>query len=261
MPSPIAHPAASIPFAKVGLVFSALVVGSIAPDLGYAVQRGEEYFMYTIPGLFLFDLPVGLVLLWLFHTVAKWPLLSLFPESLQRRLFHHAQGFTFGPPKRFALILLSLLVGSITHVILDSFTHSFGWTVQHFAFLRVSIDGAPFFRILQNLGTVVGVGLLIYWFVRWLPTAPQSDQLLPRFSRTVQMFFLALIALSLPIAEGLLIYLRLSSGTKPISVRFLMYSTIFSAVPTVSFFAGVYCLAWMHTFYKTIHSPRVTDPG
>ena len=76
MPTPIAHPAAAIPFARVGLAFSALVVGSIASDFGYFFELPEGYFMYTVPGLILFDVPTGLVLLWLFHTLLKWPLLA-----------------------------------------------------------------------------------------------------------------------------------------------------------------------------------------
>src|ERR1041384_8817659 len=97
MPNPIAHPAASIPFTKVGLVFSALVAGSLSPDFGYFVPMPGSFFMYTIPGLMLFDLPVGLALLVLFHILIKWPLLSLLPTSLQRRLYKPAQGFSFGP--------------------------------------------------------------------------------------------------------------------------------------------------------------------
>ena len=117
MPNPLAHPAAAIPFTKVKLIFSALVFGSIAPDFGYFIKVGQGYFMYTLPGLFLFDVPVGLILLWLFHTFAKWPLLSLLPKGLQRRLIDPARDFSYGPAKRFGLILLSLLVGSITHII------------------------------------------------------------------------------------------------------------------------------------------------
>src|SRR6266545_2964691 len=103
MPNPIAHPAASIPFTKIGMVFSALVAGSISPDFGYFAPLPTPFFMYTIPGLILFDVPVGLVLLWLFHVLIKWPLLSLVPISLQRRLCEQAQGFSFGPLKRFIL--------------------------------------------------------------------------------------------------------------------------------------------------------------
>ena len=259
MPNPIAHPAASIPFARVGMVFSALVVGSISPDFGYFVPLPTPFFMYTAPGLILFDVPAGLVLLWIFHILIKWPLLSLLPESLQRRLFKQAQGFSFGPLKRFFLILLSLLVGSLTHLIWDSFTHVYGWMVEQFAFLSISINGTPLYTILQNLGTILGIGMLIYWFIRWLPTAPQSDQLPSRFSSKVRMIFFAATTISLVMVEGTIMYSRLITGSRFVRGHFLMGSTIISAVLIISFFVGIYCMAWMMAFYKTTRSVNLSS--
>ena len=252
MPNPIAHPAASIPFTKVGLVFSALVAGSLSPDFGYFIPLPGYFFMYTLSGLILFDVPVGFVLLWMFHTFVKWPLLSLLPISLQRRLFKQAEGFSFGPPKRFLFIFLSLLVGSITHVILDSFTHDYGWIVEQFSVFRAPIGGVPLYTALQNLGSLLGIGILIYWFLRWLPTASQSDQLLPRFSVKFQMIFLALALVSLAAVEGRIVYMRLLTGSRFTGHHFLMFSTIFSAVFIIALFGGMYCLMWMLAFYKTI---------
>jgi hypothetical protein len=256
MPNPLAHPAASIPFTKVGFVFSALVFGSISPDFGYFIRLPGSFFMYTVPGLILFDMPVGLGLLWVFHTLLKWPLLSLLPAALQRCLIKQASGFSFGPLKRFGLIVLSLLVGSLTHVIWDSFTHDYGWMVKQLVFLSISIRGIPLYDILQNLSTIFGVAILIYWFVKWLPVAPQSDHLLPHFSGAVRIIFIVLLIFSLAIVESSIIYLRLSSGSRYASGHFLLGSTTFSAVIIVSFFMGMYCLAWMVAFHKAIQHPQ-----
>lgn len=258
MPNPIAHPAAAIPFTKVGLVFSALVAGSLSPDFGYFMPW-TTFYMYTIPGLFLFNLPVGLAILLLFHVFVKWPLLSLLPISLQRRLYKHAYGFSWGPPKRFLLIVLSVLVGSMTHVIWDSFTHVYGWMVEQIAFLSIRIGGTPLYSILQDLGSLVGIGLLIYWLVRWLPTAPQSDRLPPRFSNTFQILFFMIATASLAFVEGRIIYLRILTGSRWIGGHHLLGSTIFSAVFITAFFAGIYCLTWMIKFYKTIRPMNVSS--
>jgi hypothetical protein len=258
MPTPIAHPAAAIPFTRVGLVFSALVAGSLSPDFGYFVPWSTSFYMYTIPGLFLFDVPVGLFLLWVLQIFIKWPLLSLLPIGLQRRLYKPAQAFTFGPLKRFLLILLSLLVGSMTHIVWDSFTHVYGWTVEQFAFLSTRVAGMPLYTLLQHLGSLVGVGLLLYWFLRWLPNAPQSDQLPPRFSSRFQGIFFLLGTASLGFVEGRIIYLRFLTGSRFIGGHHLIGSTIFSAIFLTTFYAGIYCLAWMIAFYKTIRSTRVT---
>jgi len=252
MPNPIAHPAVSIPFTKAGMVFSALVIGSLAPDFGYFIPLPSPLFMYTAAGLILFDVPMGFVLLWLFHTLVKWPLLSLLPEPMQRRLFKHAQGFTFGPPKRFGIILLSLLVGSLTHVIWDSFTHVYGWMTEHFAYLSTTIGGTPIYTILQNLSSLIGILVLLYWFIRWLRTAPQGDQLPARFSKGIRTIFFVLAAACLAAIEGAILYSRLISGSHFALGRFHLHSTIFSAVFIISFFTGIYCLAWMIKFHKFV---------
>lgn len=67
MPNPIAHPAVAVPFTRAGLVLSALVIGSVAPDFGYAIPMTNPYFMNTASGLILFDVPAGFALLWLFQ--------------------------------------------------------------------------------------------------------------------------------------------------------------------------------------------------
>ena len=253
MPNPIAHPAAAIPFAKAGLVFSALVIGSISPDFGYFIPLPGPFFMYTVPGLILFDAPVGFILLWIFHTFVKWPLITLLPVALQRRLVRYASGFSFGPRKRLGLIFLSLLVGSLTHVVWDSFTHDYGWMVRQIEFLNIPIGGAPLYGILQNLSTIIGFALMIYWFIKWLPNASQTNYLPSSFSGLAIKIYFSLLIFSLAAIEGLIIYSRFSSGSRSVSGHLLMRSTIFSAVIIISLFIGIYCLAWLTAFHKTIN--------
>src|ERR1043166_4543968 len=99
MPMTFAHPVAVLPLAKRGLVFSALVIGSMSPDFEYFLRlHTRENFGHTLPGLFLFSVPAGFVVLWIYHALLKMPLLSLLPESHQRRLLPLAQAeFRYGP--------------------------------------------------------------------------------------------------------------------------------------------------------------------
>ncbi len=252
MPNPIAHPAAVLPFTKTKLVFSALVIGSIAPDFGYFIKVAQGYFMYTLPGLFLFDLPVGLILLAGFQALVKWPLLSLLPVGLQRRLTGPARRFTFGPLKHFGVILLSLLVGSLTHIVWDSFTHDYGWVVERFAFFKTVVLGLPLYDLLQELSTVVGALILVIWFLRWLPKAERSEDVPARFSGRVLGVFLGLFALTLAAVEGSILYTRNVLGIPQGHHHFWMGGSIrYSAVFTLLFFLGVYCMAWVITFHKT----------
>ena len=256
MPNPIAHPAASIPFTRAGLVFSALVMGSLSPDFGYLIPLPTPYFMYTAMGLVLFDVPVGFILLWLFHALVKWPMLSTLPENLQRRLFKPAQGFSFGPRKRFLLILLSLLVGSITHVIWDSFTHEYGWTVQHFAFLGISVGGIPLYTLLKNLGTLLGVCILAYWFIRWLPKTPQSNQLPGRFPNKARIALFVGAIPALAVVAGAITYSRFMNKLPLTLEHWMVHDIMLSAGFIFALFVGLYCLAWLIAFHKTIRPAR-----
>lgn len=252
MPSPLAHPAAAIPFTKAKLVFSALVFGSLAPDFWYVFRVGSAYFSYTFLGQFLFNLPVGLILLVVFQTFMKWPLLSLLPKALQRRLETYAEGFRYGPIKHFGVILLSLLVGSVTHTIWDSFTHEYGWLVEHVPFLSTPISGTPLYDILQTISSLLGIIILVYWFFRWLPHAQISQRLPKRFSFTIQAIFAVLAAITLAGIESLILYNRFRFP-KRMPLHFMLGGSLsISAFLTLFFFIGLYCLVWTIVNYKGI---------
>ncbi len=66
MPFTLAHPAAVIPLKKstYGRYFSlsALIAGSIVPDLGYLVPLADfTGFSHSLGGIIVFGLPVGLL--------------------------------------------------------------------------------------------------------------------------------------------------------------------------------------------------------
>ena len=185
MPFTFAHPAASVPFAKYGLPLSALVVGSMAPDFPYFIHFSTSHqYGHTLPGLFLFCLPVGLGILLLFHSVLKLPLLSLLPAIHQARLVSVANTFRFGPSRQFLLVILALLLGAFTHIAWDSFTHADGWSVQHIPVLRSPVIQTSrgtlyIFKILQHGSTLLGAVLLVYWYFGWFKQVSAQPVKLP----------------------------------------------------------------------------------
>src|SRR3982751_1614052 len=90
MPFTFSHPAIVIPLQKlVGrwVSLTGLVVGSVVPDFEYFIRmRSEKGFSHSIPGVFLFDLPLGLLLCFLFHNVVRNSLFSHLPYFLNSRL-------------------------------------------------------------------------------------------------------------------------------------------------------------------------------
>lgn len=177
MPFTLAHPAAVLPLARTKLVFSALVAGALAPDIGYFLTFSSEHAeSHSLKGLFWFCLPAGFLLVLLFQKVLKRPLLVLFPASHQARLYPYAQGFHFKPASRFALILFSLLIGSATHLLWDSFTHKTGWVVRHVPRLTVpavAIGGEhiAMYKLLQYGSSILGLVVVVLAYFTWLRKA------------------------------------------------------------------------------------------
>jgi Domain of unknown function (DUF4184) len=162
------------------LVLSALVVGSLAPDFRYFLNLAPRgHFGHSLKGVFLFCLPVGLAVLWIFHKVMKLPLISLAPERHLQRLAPLAVPFRWGPALRFIVILCSLFVGAISHLAWDSFTHDRGLAVRNLPDLRSPAleefgTHRPLYNVLQHGSSLLGMAVLIFWYWRWFQrTSPQ----------------------------------------------------------------------------------------
>jgi hypothetical protein len=181
VPFTLSHAAAAIPFRRARLVMSALVIGCFAPDCVYLVSlRPHGRFGHTLPGVFLLDLPGSLLALWLFHAFVKPPLLFFLPGGIRRRLKEDgANGFSFRPVSRLALIVLSVLVGIATHIAWDFFTHDNDWPYQHWAILRgrvhLPIAGPePLIKMLEYGSTLLGLAILAIWIWHWYRTTEPS---------------------------------------------------------------------------------------
>jgi Domain of unknown function (DUF4184) len=186
LPFTLAHPAAVAPLRRI-LVLSALVVGSLAPDFRYFFNLAPRgHFGHSLKGVFVFCLPAGLVVLWIFQTVMKLPLMSLAPKSHQLRLVTMAKPFRWGGAGRFTLIVASLLLGSISHLAWDAFTHDRGFVVRNVPDLRVPLDEfgthRPLYNVLQHGSSLLGLVLLALWYWLWFKRAPQQP--VPEYLQT-----------------------------------------------------------------------------
>jgi hypothetical protein len=173
VPITVCHPVAAIPFRRIGLVFSALTIGSMTPDFEFFLRLSDgKAAGHTLPGIFLFDVPVGIIALVLYHLLLKFPLLSLLSHSVQSRLYSSASKFKFFPISRFCLIVLSLVIGAGTHLFLDAFTHADGWFVQHISLLYTPLIATSHgivrvYFALQYAGSFFAAVLMLYWFLKW----------------------------------------------------------------------------------------------
>jgi heme A synthase len=123
------------------------------------------YYSHAISGVFLFCLPVGLILLLVMHKIWKPAVASLLSsDSYVSQELH--KSFKFWPLGRLGMVCLAIVIGAFTHLLWDSFTHSYGWMVEHWPALRTSINlgngiSLSLFRLLQHISTIIGISVLV----------------------------------------------------------------------------------------------------
>ena len=192
MPFTLAHPAAAVPLRRwLGPgSLSALVVGSLTPDLPYFLPLGVlGRESHSPAGLLWFCLPAGL-LGFVLHEVLIRPLvLALLPARVACRLELRSWAETASRPGAVRLVA-AILLGALTHVAWDAFTHASGPGVALFPVLRTPLfdgSGPRLFKLLQHASTAIGLALLVLWSRRWYMGAsvvrtPSGHGLPPRLA-------------------------------------------------------------------------------
>jgi Domain of unknown function (DUF4184) len=157
-----------------------VVIGSFGPDLEYFARFGAHgRFGHTLPGMFLFDLPVALITLWLFHRYAKQPLWAWLPRPVRRRIPLDPASTPFSSPGQWVLVVVSILIGIATHMLWDAFTHPFYWPYQYLPFLHVKIrvpilGTMPYYAFLQYVSSALGAVVVLVWWIHWSRSARLS---------------------------------------------------------------------------------------
>ena len=181
MPFTFSHPAAVLPFRKFpALSFAGLVIGSITPDFEYFIRMKSKY-SHTFDGMFWFDLPLAVLIAFLFFNIARNDLIDNLPVFIKSRLVPLRElNWNKYFAENWAKVLISMLLGIMTHVAWDSFTHRTGWFVQHTAFLGGAVEffgfKIPVYRVLQHASTVIG-GLAILIFIYTRPVQAVHKQI------------------------------------------------------------------------------------
>lgn len=200
MAFPLAHPAAVLPFRRFGprwLNFPALVIGSLIPDASYLLKRVQlDDLAHRPAGLLVFSLPAGAIVLFLTYW-GRSQLNARFPEHCQVALLSR----TWRPPGSFIGIVISILIGAVTHLAWDSFTHLHGWVVERAPFLATTLASFAghdirLCRILWYASSFVGVALV---FSAYAHAQVASGMILARSSGRIWMEALMVAALVLPI--------------------------------------------------------------
>jgi hypothetical protein len=179
------HPAAVLPFLRTPLPASALVIGSMAPDLPYYVPLEFPWRTHTALAVVTTDLVLGILAWALWHALLAEPALRAAPSGLRARLTGVPLGLRARLGRtRLVLAALGVVVGAATHVVWDEFTHPRRWGTEHVPALDETWGLLPGYRWLQYASGLVGGVVLLVWFVGWwrrTRPVPDADAREPRW--------------------------------------------------------------------------------
>ncbi|HEY4785699.1 MAG TPA: DUF4184 family protein [Bacteroidales bacterium] len=210
MPFTLSHAALVLPatyLPKKTYSLTGLVVGSFVPDFEYFIRmRDYSVYSHTWLGVLWFDLPLGIILAWLFHAVVRDALIENLPKGLFAR-FAHVKGFNWTEHfrKNWAIVVVSIIIGTASHIFWDDFTHGEGYFVKHISFLREHTmffgNFIPNYSFAQHLSTLVGGAIL--WYAIWKMPKNEDVSQHPSKSYWINAVLISVLILSLRLIAGL----------------------------------------------------------
>ena len=206
MPFTLAHPAIVLPLRNCRFKFSltGLILGSIIPDFEFFIQMREvENIGHHAYGILLFDLPMAVIMSYLFHNVLRNTLIANLPWIYKSRFieFQHLNWNTYARNNKIILVG-SILIGVLSHQGWDAFTHHDGLAVQLLPALSSELQilntSVPVYYALQILFSLIGLAT-VQLQVMQLPMAVKSStaRVDYRYWVTFGIIFFAIVSLRL----------------------------------------------------------------
>lgn len=177
MPFTFCHPALVLPLNYLPWRWrslTGLVAGAIVPDFEYFLRVSHfSKYSHTIPGIFWFDLPLGIVMAFLFHNLLRDGLILNMPLALQKRCSHYYQlNWNIILRKKWVVIIASVLLGAASHLLWDGFTHETADSLRTLPFkddFRAVTKGkVNAYSLYTQVSSAIG-GLIIIYSVWQLP--------------------------------------------------------------------------------------------
>lgn len=180
-----------------------LTIGSLTPDFEYFIRmKIQSNFSHTINGLLWFDLPLGLLLTFVFHNLVRDSLFDNLPKILKLRIVKY-KNFDWNKyfKAHWLVTTISILIGAASHIFWDSFTHENGYFVQTFPAL---LNTVKFFgrqilvmKILQHLSTFLGGIVIVFTLFKLSPDKNVTGQLNFKYWIILTMLTMTIIAIRL----------------------------------------------------------------
>jgi hypothetical protein len=164
---------------RLSLVPSALVIGSMVPDLPYYLPVPiDRVTTHTAGGVLGLDLVLGYLCFAVWQVLVAPLVVAAAPTSLRGRLApelpvpwrRHLRG-----PRALAVLTISLWLGAATHVFWDEFTHANRWGYRHIGWLAAPHGPLVGYLWAQYASGVVGAALIAHSAWRWWRATPLAD--------------------------------------------------------------------------------------
>ncbi|MEO6523367.1 MAG: DUF4184 family protein [Mucilaginibacter sp.] len=205
MPLTFSHPAIVLPLnylPKKWVSLTGLIAGSVAPDFEYFFRmKVSSIYSHTWLGMLWFDLPVAILICFVYHDAVKVQLISNLPSILNRR-FKTYQAFNWNRHfiQNLLIVLMSIIIGIASHLFWDSFTHATGYFVELWNMtvpVKLSYFQIPLYKLIQHTSTIIG-GIVILIAIYQMPmhTAIKNKSI-AKYWFTVAGITLAVILLRL----------------------------------------------------------------
>lgn len=173
------------PLFRQQIPLAALAFGAMAPDM-LRLFGSQSYFGHTWSGVFTIDVMVSLILCGLWYALYRPLIYALF----NRTPLPLTGGWIHG----LLVHLVGAIIGSITHLIWDGFTHNdfrrFSWSaefLQHMVALPFLTAPMPLYHVLQYATSLVALPLLGL-LLKPLLGAPQATKNHAMIARVLLLF-------------------------------------------------------------------------
>ncbi|MDQ1552494.1 MAG: hypothetical protein QOD50_1916 [Actinomycetota bacterium] len=241
------HVAAVLPFAGTPLLPAALVIGSMGPDLFYYVPLPiDRSFTHSWLGVVTVDLVLGVALFVLWQLVFRTPLIDFMPLAARRRIA--AMPWSGIRPRGMSwarlgiLLVVSVLIGTATHVVWDSFTHP-DWVVYQLSWLRQQWGPNPVYEWAQYFSSVFGAAVVLIWTIRWWRRTRPVDAAATRISRLARVLaWVSVLGIGLVVALAIWVP-EILKGQSPVFAA-LVFRTVTVGLAAAGLAALLWSLAW-----------------
>ena len=227
MPVTPAHAALALPLSRAApaLPLAPLVIGTLSPDFEYLLWLSPTgRFAHSLVGLVVFCVPVSLLVWGMWRAIVRPAFERLLPPGMAAMMSEGARAAPRSVAALAGLGALAALLGALSHVAWDAFTHANGWAVAHLPVLRGEASrgwplGVRWYRLLQHASSVVGMAVVVAWGARWVASIPRPARVFAP-GQAARSLGVALALLGVAAGTGTLNALRASSDRLPTVLGF-----------------------------------------